>query len=135
MLEKPHWIHFTGIGDEEVGYISVAQSNRHVPFEIRRVYWVYHTPEHIERGNHAHKACQQMLIAVSGSVEVELENMHGNKELFELHTPSMGLFVPVMHWRRIHLGKEAVLLCLASHDFEETDYIRSYDAFSSYKNR
>jgi hypothetical protein len=133
MFEKPHCIHFTGIGDEEVGYISVAQSNRHVPFEIKRVYWVYHTPEYIERGNHAHKACRQILIAAAGAIDVELENIRGEKELFQLHAPSMGLFVPVMHWRRIHLSKGAVLLCLASHDFEETDYIRSYNDFAAYK--
>lgn len=134
MSEKPYWIHFTGIGDEEVGYISVAQSNRHTPFEIKRVYWVYQTPEHVARGNHAHKACAQILIAVSGSVEVELENILGEKELFQLQTPSTGLFVPVMHWRRIHLTAGAVLLCLASHAFEEADYIRDYEVFSSCKN-
>ena len=134
MSEKPYCIHFTGIGDEEVGYISVAQANSHIPFDIKRVYWVYQTPEHIERGNHAHKSCQQILIAVNGAVEIELENTHGVKQLFSLHTPSLGLFVPVLHWRKITMGKGAVLLCLASETYSESDYIRDHDAFISTTN-
>lgn len=133
MSEKPYWIHFTGIGDEEVGYISVAQSNSHVPFGIKRVYWVYHTPEHIQRGNHAHKVCKQVLIALSGTVEIELENTRGEKELFRLDKPSIGLFVPVLHWRKINLEKDAVLLCLASEEFDESDYIRDHNLFISTK--
>jgi len=133
MSEKPYWIHFTGIGDEEVGYISVAQANSHIPFDIKRVYWVYQTPEHIERGNHAHKVCKQVLIAVNGLVEIELENTQGMKETFSLNTPSIGLFVPVLHWRKITMTKDAVLLCLASEEFEESDYIRDHEVFISTK--
>ena len=135
MVEKPRLIHFTGIGDEEVGYISVAQSNVHVPFDIKRVYWVYQTPAHIERGNHAHIQCVQLLVAVSGRVEVELENTRGIKELFVLSDPSVGLLVPVMHWRKIHLDANAVLLCLASEEFNEADYIRKYEAFEALKEK
>jgi hypothetical protein len=131
MEEKPHWVHFTGIGDHEVGYISVAQSNRHVTFIIKRVYWVYDTPEHIERGNHAHLACKQVLIAINGTVEVELENTSGNIERFFLDNPATGLYVPVKHWRKIRLSKGAVLLCLASEEFEEQDYIRVYNVFKA----
>jgi len=135
MVEKPRLIYFTGIGDEEVGYISVAQSNLHVPFEIKRVYWVYQTPAYIERGNHAHIQCVQLLVAVSGKVEIELENIQGEKELFILSAPHIGLLVPVMHWRKIHLDAQAVLLCLASEEFNESDYIRSYDTFKSYREK
>lgn len=133
MVEKPRLIHFTGIGDEEVGYISVAQSKVHVPFDIKRVYWVYHTPAHIERGNHAHIRCVQLLVAVAGRVEIELESIRGEKALFVLSDPSVGLFVPVMHWRKIHLEANAVLLCLASEEFDESDYIRNYGAFEALK--
>jgi len=129
MPEKPYWIHFTGIGDEEVGYISVAQANSHIPFAIKRVYWVYQTPEHIERGNHAHKICKQVLIAVHGLVEIELENTQGIKEVFSLNTPSMGLYIPILHWRKITMSKDAVLLCLASEEFAESDYIRDHAVF------
>ncbi|HSY61603.1 MAG TPA: FdtA/QdtA family cupin domain-containing protein [Cytophaga sp.] len=133
MSEKPYWIHFTGIGDEEVGYISVAQANSHIPFDIKRVYWVYQTPEHIERGNHAHKVCKQVLIAVNGLVEIELENLQGSKEVFSLNTPAAGLFVPAWHWRKISMSKGAVLLCLASEIFKESDYIRDHALFISTK--
>ena len=133
MSEKPYWIHFTGIGDKEVGYISVAQASSHIPFPIKRVYWVYQTPEHVERGNHAHKICKQVLIAVNGFIKIELENTQGIIETFSLNTPSIGLFVPVLHWRKINMGKDAVLLCLASEEFEESDYIRNHTLFNSTK--
>jgi len=129
MPEKPYWIHFTGIGDPEVGYISVAQGNIHVPFDIKRVYWVYFTPEYIERGNHAHIHCRQILIAVSGRVEVELENIKGETVTFLLDSPDQGVYVPVMYWRRIHMSQDSVLLCLASDIYDEDDYIRDYDVF------
>lgn len=133
MSEKPYWIHFTAIGEEEIGYISVAQNNSHLPFDIKRIYWVYATPKHIERGNHAHKVCKQLLVAVSGSIEIELENIQGTKEIFSLDNPSMGLYVPVLHWRKIRMKSDAVLLCLASEEFEEGDYIRDYALFLSMK--
>lgn len=135
MVDKPRLIYFTGIGDEEVGYISVAQSNLHVPFEIKRVYWVYQTPVHIERGNHAHIQCVQLLVAVTGSIEIELENTLGIKELFILTDPHVGLLVPIMHWRKIRMDNHAVLLCLASEVFDESDYIRRYDAFNALKEK
>jgi hypothetical protein len=131
MPEKPYKIHFTGIGDPEVGYISVAQGNIHVPFDIKRVYWVYYTPEHIERGNHAHIHCRQILIAVSGIVEIELESVSGEIIAFLLDSPDQGLYVPVKYWRRIHMREDAVLLCLASDDYDEGDYIREYAIFKS----
>jgi hypothetical protein len=133
MVEKPELIYFTGIGDEEIGYISVAQCNSTIPFAIKRVYWVYQTPEHIERGNHAHKVCRQVLIAVNGLVEIELENTEGVKERFSLNTASIGLYVPVLHWRKINMSKDAVLLCLASEEFETSDYIRDHELFISIK--
>jgi len=134
MSEKPYLIHFTGIGDEEIGFISVAQVHTHIPFDIKRVYWVYRTPEHIERGNHAHKACLQVLVAVSGEVEVELESLDGTSEVYILNNPATGLFIPVLHWRTIHLSAGAVLLCLASDEFDELDYIRTHQTFLSLKH-
>lgn len=128
-LEKPRWIHFTGIGDPDVGYISVAQSFSHVPFEIKRVYWVYDTPVDVERGNHAHKSCLQVLIALIGKIEVELENELGETFTFILDTPDSGVFVPTYHWRKIHFSEGAVLLSIASESYLEEDYIREYAEF------
>jgi len=133
MSEKPYLIHFTGIGDEEIGFISVAQVHNHIPFDIKRVYWVYQTPEYIERGNHAHKVCTQVLVAVSGEVEVVLESVDGESDVYILNNPAIGLFIPVLYWRKIHFSSNAVLVCLASDTFDEYDYIRNYQAFLSLK--
>jgi hypothetical protein len=134
MSEKPYLIHFTGIGDEEIGFISVAQVHNHVPFDIKRVYWVYQTPEYIERGNHAHKVCMQVLVAVSGEVEVVLESVDGTTYQYTLTNPAIGLFIPILHWRKIHFSSHAVLVCLASAMFDEQDYIRNYETFISLKH-
>lgn len=134
MFEKPYLIHFTEIGDEEIGFISVAQVHNHIPFDIQRVYWVYSTPEHIERGNHAHKVCKQVLVAVSGEIEIELISVDGTSYIYTLTSPTVGLFVPVLHWRKIHFSAHAVLVCLASDVFNEEDYIRNYQTFLSLKH-
>jgi hypothetical protein len=131
MLSHPHLIHFTGIGDQEVGFISVAQSNTHIPFEIKRVYWVYQTPEMIQRGNHAHKLGQQVLIAMHGKIEVQLETIDAKKNIFILDKPSIGLFIPINCWRTFNMSADAVLLCLSSIEFDESDYIREYKQFKS----
>jgi hypothetical protein len=129
MLSHPHLIHFTGIGDLEVGYISVAQNNVHIPFQVKRVYWVYETPEHIQRGNHAHKEGLQVLVAMHGKVEVMVEQVSGEKNVFLLNHPSIGLYIPQWCWRTFNMSVDAVLMCLSSIEFNESDYIRSYEQF------
>lgn len=130
---KPYWIHFTGIGDPDVGFISVAQSKVHVPFTIQRLYWVYDTPDSIERGHHAHISTQQVLIAIEGKIEINLENQEGDNSTFNLESPEMGLYVPPLHWRRLQFSPKAILLSIVSTDFNENDYIRSYDVFKKYR--
>jgi hypothetical protein len=114
------------IGNDQIGHIAIAEK---LPFGINRVYWTYHTPADVPRGHHAHKTLQQLIFAVSGSIRIVLENAKGEQQTFELNNPSWGLYVPPMYWRTIYFSDSAVLLCLASAEFVETDYIRDYDQF------
>lgn len=129
-VQKPYLIEFPKIGSSGIGYVAVAE-NSALPFEIKRTYWIYYTPETIARGHHAHYDLQQILIAVSGSIEFVLENVIGEKTIVHLDRPDVGLFVPKMHWRTINFSQNAVLLCLASTEYNEADYIRSFDFFKS----
>lgn len=128
----PKIINIKKIGSPNLGYISVLEENDGIiPFEIKRVYWTYFTPNHVERGAHAHKELEQVIIAVSGIIDFELEDTKGNKNQFTLDNPNKGLFIPKGHWRDIRFSHNAVLLCLASEKYDEKDYIRNYEEFKN----
>ncbi|PTT74156.1 MULTISPECIES: sugar 3,4-ketoisomerase [unclassified Chryseobacterium] len=129
----PHIIEFSKIGSQDLGYITVAEEQKNVPFEIKRVYWTYYTPQDVIRGGHAHKELQQIIFAVSGTIEFNTLDMEGNNETFILDTPSKGLYIPKLIWRDIKFSHSAVLLCLASELYDEKDYFRDFDEFKNYK--
>ena len=129
MATEPSIIQFDKIGASSLGYISVAEIENNIPFAIKRVYWTYFTPNHVERGNHAHKALEQVIICVSGVIKFKFEDKLGNLFEFTLDEPSKGIHVPSGYWRKMQFSHNAVLLCLASEPYNEADYIRSYEDF------
>ena len=128
-MDKPYIVNYDKIGSPALGYITIAEQQRNVPFDIKRVYWTYYTPQDVVRGGHAHKNLQQMIFAVSGTITFNTEDLEGKKETFVLDHPSKGLYLPNLIWRNIHFTHSAVLLCLASELYEEKDYFRSYNEF------
>ena len=128
-LSAPRIIQMSSIGSSQLGYITVAEPPRDVPFDIKRVYWTYYTPHNVVRGNHAHKELEQLLVAAHGTLEVELEDLKGNKSQYKLENPSIGLLIPKLHWRNLRFSHSAVLLCMASAPYDEADYIRNYADF------
>ena len=111
------------------GYLSVGEFGRDIPFEVKRYFLVYNVPSVEIRGEHAHHACKQFLIAVKGSVHVVADD--GNhREQFELNSPARGLYLPPMTWGiQYRYTPDAVLLVLASEHYDGSDYIRDYDEF------
>jgi hypothetical protein len=128
MIQKPNLIEFNKIGNPSLGYISVAEESK-LPFQIKRVYWTYFTPQDVIRGGHAHKNLRQIVFAVSGIIKFNIETIDGVKMDFTLDKPNVGLYIGKMSWREIHFSHNAVLLCLASDEFIESDYIRVYEEF------
>jgi len=122
-------IDFKKIGNSDVGFLIALEGNREIPFNIKRIYYIYNVPKEIKRGFHAHKRLEQILICMSGSVKIKVDN--GNeKRIFELNNPSKGLYVGPGVWHEMYdFGKSAVLLVLASEYFSESDYIRDYEEF------
>lgn len=120
---------------DERGALAFIEGGQHVPFPIARVYYLFDVPFGTRRGQHAHKALQQVLIAVSGSFDVELDDGI-SKSIHRLNDPRVGLHIPPMFWRSmLNFSPNAVCLVLASQAFSESDYIRSYSEFLSIVNR
>ena len=114
------------------GFLSVIEGGVDVPFEIKRVYYLYLVPE-AARGAHAHKQLQQLMIATSGSVHVTLDDGY-NKKTFVLDKPWKGLFVASGLWRTVdNFSGGAVCMVLASERYDVDDYIRDYEEFKNYK--
>ena len=115
------------------GNLTVAESMKNVPFDIKRVYWVYDVPGGECRGGHAHKKLKQMVIALSGSFHVTLDNGK-ERETVLLNHPYQGLVIETGTWRTLDdFSSGAVCMVLASELYEEEDYIRDYDEFIKYK--
>jgi dTDP-4-dehydrorhamnose 3,5-epimerase-like enzyme len=112
----------------------VAQ-NSELPFEIKRVYWTYCTPDAVIRGHHAHYELEQLVFATSGQIEFELQGINGQQQHFLLDSPERGLYIPKLYWRTIKFSHNAVLLCLASMEYDEDDYIRSFEDFKQLASR
>lgn len=116
------------------GNLSVIEGNT-IPFELKRVYYLYDVPSGAERGGHAHKKLQQFLISLSGSFDVVL-NDGVEEKIVTLNRPNIGLLLPTGIWRELqNFSSGSVCLVLASDVFEEEDYIRDYDEFRLFKNR
>lgn len=130
-MKIPTLIEFDKIGTPNLGYISVAEVGKQVPFDIQRVYWTYFTPNHVQRGQHAHRELCQIIFSVAGIIRFKLEHANGSTFEFVLDEPHKGLLVPPGYWRDMQFSHNAVLLCLASMPYDEADYIRDYDTFKA----
>jgi dTDP-4-dehydrorhamnose 3,5-epimerase-like enzyme len=122
-------INLPTIGEDMRGSLSFVESEKHLPFSLTRAYYLYDVPGGAERGGHAHKDLQQLIIAMSGSFDVMLDDGRQRKTV-TLNRPYHGLYVPTMIWRElVNFSSGAVLFVLASNLYSEDDYFRSYDEF------
>lgn len=123
--------HFEPHGDER-GQLIALEENHNIPFDIKRVYYMYDTGAGVRRGYHAHKCLRQILICVHGSCKILLDNGF-EKETVTLDDPREGLYLESNTWREMFdFSSDAVLMVLASEWYDESDYIRDYDAFLRY---
>jgi dTDP-4-dehydrorhamnose 3,5-epimerase-like enzyme len=135
MRKKPYIIEFPMMGDPSIGYLSVAQFQNLLPFQPKRVYWTYYTPESIVRGRHAHHQTEQLLVAVSGTILVNIETIGGELFTYKLDRPDRGIYIPELAWHTMQYSHSAVQLIMASSSYDEKDYIRDYEAFNLLKTR
>ncbi len=127
-LNKCKLIELPKFSDQR-GSLTFIESDGHVPFDIERVYYLYDIPGGAERGAHAHLGLQQLIVAMSGSFDVVLDDGVTERR-FHLNHPNYGLYVCPMMWRSLeNFSPDAVCLVLASSHFDEGDYIRNYDDY------
>ncbi len=118
---------------EDEAYLCFAESNKHIPFEIKRVYYIFDVLNNSARGRHAHKKTDQILFCIRGKVKICLDNGRQKEEII-LANPNEGIFLGKMMWHEMtDFTKDAVLLVFASDYYHEEDYIRSYEEFKRLK--
>jgi len=111
------------------GNLTFVEGGRHVPFEIKRVYYLYDVPGGAERGGHAHKSLQQLIVAMSGSFDVVLDDGRQKKRV-HLNRSYFGMYVCPMVWRELdNFSSGSVCMVLASNFYDEDDYYRNYEEF------
>lgn len=121
-------------GDERGKLISLEENNN-VPFEIKRVYWIYDTVPEQKRGCHAHKTLEQLIVAIDGSCQFVLDDGK-NREIVSLNRPDYALYIGKNMWREMfNFSYGCKLMILASEVYNENEYIRSYDEFLKEVNR
>ncbi|MDO4939112.1 MAG: FdtA/QdtA family cupin domain-containing protein [Lachnospiraceae bacterium] len=124
-------ITFQEHGDDR-GQLIALETQKEIPFDIKRVYYMYETGLNVRRGYHAHKSLKQVLICIHGSCKIHLDDGKENTEVI-LDKPNVGLYVDNLLWREIYdFSRGAVLMVLASEYYDEKDYIRDYRKFIEY---
>lgn len=125
----PYLIEFDTVGEEGTGFLTYAQTDSKIPFEVKRVYWVYGTQNDSIRGNHAYKVGEQVIIAMKGDIRIHLEDKFGKVFEFVLTKASQGLYVPGTLWRKAFMNEGSILLTLSSEIYSEENYVRNYQEF------
>ena len=121
-------------GDDR-GSLIALEENYNIPFDVKRVYYIFETKKNVRRGYHAHKNLKQFAICVSGSCTFLLDN--GSKEInINLNSPTQGLLIEGLIWREMYnFSEDCVLMVLADNYYDENDYIRNYEIFKEEVNR
>jgi len=129
---EPQIIHLPKILDKR-GNLSFIEEEKQIPFAIARVYWIYDVPGGQMRPGHAFKKQQEMIVALSGSFDIELDNGK-TKQYFSLNRSYFGLYIPAGFWfQKQNFSTNSLALILCSTSFDENDYIRAYDEFLKFR--
>jgi len=129
-----NWIDFPPLGDDR-GSLVALEGAKTVPFDIKRVYYIFDTKKGVSRGFHAHKELVQVAVCVKGSCKMLLDDANSKEEV-SLNSPSKAVLIDKMVWHEMHeFSEDCVLLVLASEHYDEADYIRDYQEFEQLLGR
>jgi dTDP-4-dehydrorhamnose 3,5-epimerase-like enzyme len=125
---------FVQHGDER-GHLVIVEGNKDIPFDIKRVFYIYGSDNAVVRGQHANHKSEFVLINVAGSSKVKVKDGKGNEAVFSLNRPHTGIYLPNMVWKDMYdFSSDSVLLVLASEHYDANEYIRSYEEFEKIIN-
>lgn len=117
-------------GDER-GHLVIVEGMQDIPFDIKRVFYIYGSDPEVVRGQHANRKTEFVLINVAGTSKVRVKDGKGNEAVFSLNRPHTGIYLPTMVWKDMYeFSEDSVLLVLASEHYDAQEYIRDYDAFA-----
>lgn len=128
MIEKCRMIEFSQKGDER-GHLVIVEGNQDIPFDIKRVFYIYGSDQNVIRGRHANYRTEFVLINVAGTSKVRVDD-GTNQKVYHLDRPHIGIYLPRLVWKDMYdFSRDSVLLCLASEHFDADEYIRDYNAY------
>ena len=122
-------LEFPEVGDER-GRMVIVEGELDIPFDIKRVFYIYGSDADVVRGHHANRKSEFVLINVAGTSKVKVLDGKGNEAIFVLNRPHTGVYLPKMLWKDMYdFSEDSVLLCLSSEHYDASEYIRDYDEF------
>ena len=128
-MNRVRMLDFPEFGDER-GHLVIAEGMKDVPFEIKRVFYIYGSDRDVVRGQHANRQSEFVLINVAGTSKVKVKDGEGNEAIYCLNRPHTGIYLPTMVWKDMYdFSEDSVLLVLASTHFDNEEYIRNYEDF------
>ena len=128
-MNRVRMLEFPEFGDER-GHLVIAEGMKDVPFEIKRVFYIYGSDRDVVRGQHANRQSEFVLINVAGTSKVKVKDGEGNEAIYCLNRPHTGIYLPTMVWKDMYdFSEDSVLLVLASTHFDNEEYIRNYEDF------
>lgn len=129
LSEQIKILEFSDLGDERGNLVVVEGSGVDIPFEVKRVFYIYGSDAEVIRGRHANRKTEFVMINVSGRSKVKVDNGY-EQQIIELNRPRMGLYLSTMVWKDMYdFSEDSVLLVLASEHYDSTEYIRDYDDY------
>lgn len=128
MIDDCRLLEFPQNGDER-GHLVVVEGMKDIPFEIKRVFYIYGSDKDVIRGRHANYNTEFVLINVAGTSKVKVDD-GTNQKVFDLDRPHIGIYLPKLVWKDMYdFSEDSVLLCLASEHYDAGEYIRDYDSY------
>lgn len=128
-MNKVRLLEFPQHGDER-GHLVVAEGNQDIPFEIKRVFYIYGSDDSVVRGQHANRKSEFVLINLAGKSKVKVMDGEGNEAVYCLTRPHTGIYLPTMIWKEMYdFSPDSVLLCLSSEHYDRMEYIRNFSEF------
>ncbi len=129
VLNLAQMLEFAEKGDDR-GQMVVVEGMEDIPFDIKRIFYIYGSDRDVIRGQHANRKSQFVLINVAGTSKVKVKDGKGNETVYSLNRPRTGIYLPTMVWKDMYdFSSDSVLLCLASEHYDAEEYIRDYDEF------
>ena len=128
-MNKVRMLEFPQRGDQR-GHLVVVEGNQDIPFEIKRVFYIYGSDAEVVRGQHANRLTEFVLINVAGRSKVRVADGEGNEAIYCLNRPHTGIYLPTVIWKDMYdFSEDSVLLVLASEHYDASEYIRNYEEF------